>query len=237
MNNSKLINVKNGEPWMGLIDGVYAIVITLLVIELPVLIIELVNLAAEDISIVNVLGAIATNVLGYLFATILVYDLWSLHKGFEYICKPTRFISIISTFIFWLSSLIPPSVYLVDHFFQQLSLNNQLENNQISAISIEILILRLSEMLLIALIYFLLLTVLKYSSKKSINNNEFSKEIYETSKIVNFRLLVSIALVFVSCIIPARFIVPELPLAILAIFTFIPFEFYGKSFVNTRFTR
>jgi uncharacterized membrane protein len=230
MNNSKLINVKNGEPWMGLIDGVYAIIITLLVIELPALIIELVNMAGEEASIFNVLGAIATNILGYLFASILIYDLWSIHKGFEYICKPTRFISIISTFIFWLSSLIPPSVYLVDHFFQQLTLGNHLEADKISAINLEIIIVRLAEMFIIALIYFLLFTILKYSSKQSTDNNEYSKEISETTKIVYFRLLVSSVLVIISCLIPTNFIVPELPLAVLALFTLIPSDSYGKKY-------
>ncbi len=44
MNNSKIIESKTGEPWLGLLDGVYAVILTLLVIELPTLIIELINL-------------------------------------------------------------------------------------------------------------------------------------------------------------------------------------------------
>ena len=85
-------------------------------------------------------------------------------------------------------------------------------------------------MFIIALIYFLLFTILKYSSKQSIDNNEYSREISETTKIVYFRLLVSSVLVIISCLMPTSFIVPELPLAILAVLTLIPSDSYGKKY-------
>ena len=77
MNNSKIIGSKTGEPWIGLLDGTYAIILTLLVIELPALIIELINLIEEGISTAVVTSAVARHILGYLFSTILIYDLWS----------------------------------------------------------------------------------------------------------------------------------------------------------------
>ena len=77
MNNSKIIGSKSGEHWIGLLDGTYAIIITLLVLELPALIIELISLIEEGISTAVVTSAVARHILGYLFSTILIYDLWS----------------------------------------------------------------------------------------------------------------------------------------------------------------
>ena len=112
MNNSKIIGSKSGEPWLGLLDGTYAIILTLLVIELPALIIELISLIEEGLSLTMVISVIATHIISYLFATILIYDLWALHKGFKSMCVASRFSSIFTMIILWLGSLLPPSIYL-----------------------------------------------------------------------------------------------------------------------------
>jgi len=38
----RIIGQSSGENWIGLIDGTYAIILTLLVIELPVIILDLI---------------------------------------------------------------------------------------------------------------------------------------------------------------------------------------------------
>ena len=99
MNNSKIIGSKSGEPWIGLLDGTYAIILTLLVIELPALIIELINLTEEGISVTLVTSSIAKLIMVYLFSTILIYDLLGLHKGFKNMCVASRFSSIFTMII------------------------------------------------------------------------------------------------------------------------------------------
>tara|TARA_A100001011_G_C13937091_1_gene685591 strand:+ start:286 stop:489 length:204 start_codon:yes stop_codon:yes gene_type:complete len=67
MNNSKIIGSNTGEHWVGLLDDTYVIIITLLVIELPDLIVELINFIEEGISAATVTSVIETHILGYLF--------------------------------------------------------------------------------------------------------------------------------------------------------------------------
>ena len=233
MNNSKIIGSKTGEPWIGLLDGTYAIVLTLLVIELPALIIELVSLIEEGISVAAVASAIATHIMGYLFATILIYDLWALHKGFKSMCVASRFSSIFTMIILWIGSLLPPSIYLVQHYSQKYSISEILDKEELSTLNFEIILIRCFEIGLFVIIYFLLLALFKNEIKvSSRGDNKFRKELSDTSKIISYRFLASLTLLIVSLFIPTGFLA-ELPLAFLALFTLMPSDFYGKKLIST----
>ena len=69
----------NGESLLGLIDGAQAIVLTLLVIEMPVLIIEIIEYAEIIKSVYSNLGI---DIVGYLLSAIMIYDSWSIQKKF-----------------------------------------------------------------------------------------------------------------------------------------------------------
>ena len=67
----------NGESLLGLIDGAQAIVLTLLVIEMPVLIIEIIEHAG---SIENLYFNLGMDVVGYFLSAVVIYDIWSIQK-------------------------------------------------------------------------------------------------------------------------------------------------------------
>ena len=233
MNNSKIIGSKSGEPWIGLLDGTYAIIITLLVIELPALIIELISLIEEGISIATVTSSISTLIIGYLFSTILIYDLWALHKGFKSMCVASRFSSIFTMVILWLGSLLPPSIYLVQHYSQKYSISEILDKEELLKLDFEIVLLRFFEMGLFVIIYLLMWTLYKNEIKfSSRGENKFRKELSDTSKIISYRFLVSLTLIIISIFIPTGFLA-ELPLALLSLFTLIPSDLYGKKLIST----
>ena len=231
MNNSKIIGSKSGEHWIGLLDGTYAIIITLLVLELPALIIELISLIEEGISTAVVTSAVARHILGYLFSTILIYDLWALHKGFKSMCVASRFNSILTMVILWLGSLLPPSIYLVQHYSQKYSISKILDKNELSKLDFEIVLLRFFEIGLFVIIYLLMCALFKNEIKfYSRGDNKFWKELSDTSKIISYRFLVSIILLIISIFIPKGFLA-ELPLALLALFTLIPSDSYVKKLI------
>ena len=233
MNNSKIIGSNSGEPWIGLLDGTYAIVLTLLVIELPALIIELVSLIEEGISVVAVSSAIAKLIMGYLFATILIYDLWALHKGFKSLCVASRFSSIFTMVILWLGSLIPPSIYLVQHYSQRYSISEILDKEEILTLNFEIILIRFFEIGLFVIIYLLLLALFKNEIKSSLReDNKFRKELSDTAKIISYRVLASLTLLIISLFVPTG-LLAELPLALLALFTLMPSDLYGKKLIST----
>ena len=64
---------------LGLIDSAQAIVLTLLVIEMPVLIIEIIEYAEIIKSVYSNLGI---DIVGYLLSAIMIYDSWSIQKKF-----------------------------------------------------------------------------------------------------------------------------------------------------------
>ena len=67
----------NGEQLIGLIDGVAAIVLTLLVIEMPIIIQAVEH--AEGIR--QIYLSIDMDVTGYFLISLIVYDVWSIQKS------------------------------------------------------------------------------------------------------------------------------------------------------------
>ena len=233
MNNSKIIGSNSGEPWLGLLDGTYAIILTLLVIELPALIIELISLIEEGISVAAITSVIATHIMSYLFATILIYDLWAIHKGFKSMCVASRFSSIFTMVILWLGSLLPPSIYLVQHYSQKHKISEIIDKEALSKLDFEIVLIRFFEIGLFVIIYLLMLALFKNEIKFSLKgDNKFRKELSDTYKIISYRFLVSLTLLIISLFIPTGFFA-EMPLALLAIFTLIPSDSYSKNLIST----
>ena len=82
----------NGEKLLGLVDGTQAIVLTLLVINLPDLIID----AIEHVSHTSTLAfVLVTDLVGYLIAALIVFDIWSLQKAAIGSSKPSSFQSLM----------------------------------------------------------------------------------------------------------------------------------------------
>ena len=68
----------NGESLFGLIDGTQAIVLTLLAIEMPVLMIEIIEHVENVESVYSSLGV---DVVGYFLSAIVIYEIWSIPKS------------------------------------------------------------------------------------------------------------------------------------------------------------
>ena len=111
----------NGESLLGLIDGAQAIVLTLLVIEMPVLIIEIIEHAETVKSVYSNLGI---DIVGYLLSAIIIYDIWSIQKSLFQSTRSSvgQNLACISTL--WLSTLIPPLLYIAEHFSNSFSAVN-----------------------------------------------------------------------------------------------------------------
>ena len=107
----------NGESLLGLIDGAQAIVLTLLVIEMPVLIIEIIEYAG---SIENLYFNLGMDVVGYFLSAVVIYDIWSIQKSLFQSTRSSigQNLACISTL--WLSTLIPPLLYIAEHFSHSL---------------------------------------------------------------------------------------------------------------------
>ena len=113
---SRAIGIElKGEKLLGLVDGAQAIVLTLLVIELPALII----VALENASDTSTLAFdLATDLVGYLVAALIIFDIWSLQKASIDSTKPSSIQSLTCIVTLWLSSLVPVFFFLTEKFAQ-----------------------------------------------------------------------------------------------------------------------
>ena len=105
----------NGEGLIGLIDGAQAIVMTLLVIEMPVLTIELVEHAKDSQELFTNL---TMDIFGYFLAALIIYDIWSIQKSLFQSTKSSASQNLSCISSLWLATLIPPMLYIAEHFAQ-----------------------------------------------------------------------------------------------------------------------
>ena len=148
-------------------------------------------------------------------------------------CVASRFSSIFTMFILWFGSLLPPAIYIVQHYSQKLLISEIFIEEELSTLNFEIVLIRFFEIGLFAIIYILMFALIKNEIKStSRSNSKFRKELSDTSKIISYRFLASLTLLIISLFIPTGFLA-ELPLALLALFTLMPSDSYGKKLIST----
>lgn len=73
---SKIIGKTTGENWIGLIDATYSIILTLLVIELPAIILESIKeVNLERDPPITLISIIAVLITGYFAIFTVIYDI------------------------------------------------------------------------------------------------------------------------------------------------------------------
>jgi uncharacterized membrane protein len=105
----------SGEGLIGLIDGAQAIVMTLLVIEMPILIIELVEHVKNS---EELFFNLTMDIFGYFLAALIIYDIWSMQKSLFQSTRSSATQNLSCIFTLWLTTLIPPMLYIAEHFAQ-----------------------------------------------------------------------------------------------------------------------
>ena len=71
----------NAEIWMGLIDGIYAIAMTLISIELPELVSQLIDTIHSERELTTISGLLIYELIAYTATFSILYELWSFHKS------------------------------------------------------------------------------------------------------------------------------------------------------------
>jgi uncharacterized membrane protein len=121
---SKIIGKTSGENWIGLIDATYAIILTLLVIELPTIILDSIKeVSQETHSALTLAATIGVMVIGYFAIFTVIYDVWSYHKALLADAIKLRLFALSTGWLLFTSSLIPPFYYLVNHYAADLLLH------------------------------------------------------------------------------------------------------------------
>ena len=168
----------SGEGLIGLIDGAQAIVMTLLVIEMPILIIELVEDAKNS---QELFFNLTMDVFGYFLAALIIYDIWSIQKGLFQSTKSSASQNLSCISSLWLATLIPPMLYIAEHF-AQISMEDSLVHEILNGN--EVLLFRTITISIILLTY----AILFIFSKKKDNQIDQASVDY-SSRLLRLRVI------------------------------------------------
>jgi uncharacterized membrane protein len=124
-----LIGDVKPENWLGMIDAIYAIILTFLLIELPAQIMEFIQEYElhPNLQLIT-LENLAYHVIGYFSIFIIIYDIWAHHRVIVTNAVINRVNLSIGIAILFLSSLMPPLHHIV------MELKSQLMNRENSSI-------------------------------------------------------------------------------------------------------
>ena len=221
---SKAIGIDlKGEKLLGLVDGAQAIILTLLVIELPALIIDAIK---SNDSASTLAFTIAIDLIGYLTAALIVFDIWSLQKATIESTKPSRAQALTCIITLWLSSLVPVFFYLTEKFATE-------SFAEASAYEVEsnfplILLFRSILIAIIGCIYFINYTYIAYFAE-SINRNE-ARYVRSLAKVRSLSLAI---ILIISIVLSSSF---GIVYALLPLIVFIPVLFIEPKLTTTQYT-
>jgi uncharacterized membrane protein len=139
------------ENWHGLIDATYAIILTLLLIELPMQIMDVIKeYKLHPNHHLVTLESLTYYVFGYLSIFIIIYDIWAHHREIVSNAVINRVNLSIGIIILFLSSLIPPLHHIVMELKRELL---ERENSSIGSFSFIYDDVRGTSVLVLACIY------------------------------------------------------------------------------------
>jgi uncharacterized membrane protein len=216
---SKIIGKTSGENWIGLIDATYAIILTLLVIELPTIILESIReVTLETHSAITLATTIGVMVIGYFAIFTIIYDVWSYHKALLADAIKLRLFALSTGWLLFTSSLIPPFYYLVNHYAADLLLNPEGSRKYL-------IYSRTCVFALILIIYFILAFLAKIEKKQRGQSAERRKELellYGTALskgVITATVMITVDGIF--------YLPPPIGILILALLTYFPVNLFS----------
>ena len=221
---ARITGHSTGENWIGLIDATYGIILTLLVIELPAIILETIKECHEHSHSFSELSiGVASLLLGYFAVFTIIYDIWSYHKTLLRDAIQLRLFAISSGWLMFIASLVPPFYYLVNHFSVKLLLHyadhpTLAEEGLIRS--------RTGVYILIALLYWILAFLAR---KEQFQRGQSPKQRRELFQITGTAMSKCILTLFVMVIANSFRIPPHTPTLLLALSTYFYFNFFEFS--------
>ena len=160
---ARLIGQIKPESWGGILDGTYAIILTLLTIELPVQILSILDRLANSAQYpalqqfmgikVDIWFSFFNLMIGYFAVFIIIYDIWSYHRVIIGVDGRLHLRAILTSWTLFLGTLIPSLHYVVNTVRQKFIFAGAIES---SPIALELHFARALEYPVIAVTYFFL---------------------------------------------------------------------------------
>ncbi len=224
---SKILGKASGESWVGLVDGIYAVVLTLLLLEFPAIVKELIDTSLSSDSSTDPIVDVGIVVISYLSVFLIVFDIWASHKTLLVDVKSAKLFAKTTGLLLFLISLVPPMYYVVEHS----------EIRSTLASTKHTLIISLAEagvFILIALIYSALAAIGSFEKKQ---DNQNIKRIFDLSYLTSTSASKALIAVFFAgvCILTGEeffLIAPPIPIAIFATLTYFKVNFFRSKIMK-----
>jgi uncharacterized membrane protein len=220
----RIIGRSSGENWIGLIDGTYAIILTLLVIELPLIVLDLIKECQQHShSYAEVAIGVGSLLLGYFAVFTILYDIWSYHKTLLRDAIQLRLFAICSSWLMFIASLVPPFYYLVNHYSVKLLLHYSkyplLADRGLTAA-------RTFVYILIALLYWILAFLARREQFQRQQSPQKRQELFLITGTAMSKCILTTVMMLIT---EFRHIPPPTPTLLLAISTYFYFNFFEFS--------
>jgi uncharacterized membrane protein len=211
------------ENWHGLIDATYAIILTLLLIELPTQILDAVKeyKLHPNLHLVT-LESLTYYMFGYLSIFFIIYDIWAHHREIVSNAVINRVNLSIGIAILFLSSLIPPLHAIVMELKHDLL---ERENSSIGSLSFIFDDVRITSALVAACIYGCIALIaakdLRFLRRRG---SEADSRMIVLKRLKQSSIAMTCVILLVSIIAVRGHITAPVPLMLVALCTHLPID-------------
>jgi uncharacterized membrane protein len=218
------------ENWHGLIDATYAIILTLLLIELPTQILDAIKEYELNPNLpLATLETLTYYFFGYLSLFILVYDIWAHHREVVSNAVLNRVNLSLGIVILFLGSLIP-SLYIIIMELKHDILER--ENSEIGIISFIFDDVRSIWVIIAASIYGCIALIaskdLRFLRRRG---SEPDSRMIVLKRLKQSSIAMTCVILFVGIIAVRGHITPPVPLMLVALCTHLPID---KLFIDLK---
>jgi|LakMenE18May11ns_1017448.scaffolds.fasta_scaffold9955736_3 uncharacterized membrane protein len=211
------------ENWLGMIDALYAIILTLLLIELPTQILDVIKEYELHPNLHSIiLSSLGLSLFGYASLFILLYDIWAHHRLIISNSVLSRLNLSLGIIILFLCSLLPPLYHVVSQLKRDLLTR---ENSSIGAFSFIYWDARFALFLTIACTYgCIALIAAKDIRFLRLRGSEADSRMIVLKRLKSSGFAMVFIIVFVGILSLAGYIPPPFPILSIALCTHLPVD-------------
>ena len=219
----RLIGDIKPDNWLGMIDAVYAIILTLLLIELPTQILGAIKEYELHPNLHSItLYTLGLSLVGYFSLFILIYDIWAHHKLIVSNSVLNRLNLSLGIIILFLCSLLPPLYHVISQLMREYLTR---EGSSIGAFSFIFWDARFILYLVIACTYGCIALIaakdLQFFRRRG---GEADSRLIVLKRLKSSGIAMVFIIVFVGILSLRGHISPPVPIMLIALFTHLPID-------------
>lgn len=108
------------ETWFGIVDGIYAIVLTIVVLSYPQLILDAINKARDHEIPYNMLGRLLlSHTMSFFGVFFTGFEIWSIHRALLSLTIPARRKTVFSAIVLSIVAFAPVWIDVNNHLRQE----------------------------------------------------------------------------------------------------------------------